>query len=171
MKRLLVKKQGRIIPELTAAVPTSGIISVGSDASATIELAGGAVAPEQFVVVCEGDQLTLLCRVDGTEINGARLPKGSLHNLEPGDTIKVGDYTLTLESAETENETATGAEDRPAAAGPTAPEAAAPETETVSVAAAEEPAAERPASEKEPDRGAFEPDKSLSDVLDALKPE
>lgn len=100
-KRLLVKKQGKLIPDLTLIIPPTGIVSVGSDASATIELKGENVAPEQFVIVCEGGLLTLLCRVENTQINGNILSKGSLHNLDLQDEIVVGDYTLLLETGET----------------------------------------------------------------------
>ncbi|CAN5695035.1 hypothetical protein BH20ACI4_BH20ACI4_11390 [soil metagenome] len=99
-KRLLVKKQGEFIPDLTLIIPSAGIVSVGSDASATIELEDESIAPEQFVIVCEAGQMTLLCRVDNTQINGNILPKGSLHNLELHDTIVVGDYSLTVETGE-----------------------------------------------------------------------
>ena len=100
VKSLLVKNQGSFVPELSQEIPTNGIITVGNDASATIGLNDGTVAAEQFVIVCESDSATLMCRVDGTEINGESLAQGSLHNLQVGDVVKVGTYTFIIETPE-----------------------------------------------------------------------
>jgi pSer/pThr/pTyr-binding forkhead associated (FHA) protein len=100
VKSLLVKNQGGFVPELSQGIPTNGIITVGNDASATIELNDDAVAAEQFVIVCESDSATLMCRVDGTEINGEHLPQGALHNLQIGDAVTVGTYTFIIETPE-----------------------------------------------------------------------
>lgn len=154
-KKLLVKKRGEFIPELSAEIPADGIVSVGSDSSATIELENEAAAPEQFVIVCENGQMMLLCRVDGTVINGHLLPKGSLHNLKLHDTINVGIYSLTVETDET------------------AEKLLSDETEEISLdegitETEKETAAEKLAKndEKPPDT-----DQSLSDVLEGLKAE
>ncbi len=100
-KRLLVKRRKKILSELTQEIPANGIITVGNDTSATVELKDDSIAPEQFVIVCEDDSMTLLCRVDGTAVNGEILPQGALHNLQFGDEITVNAYTLTAESGET----------------------------------------------------------------------
>lgn len=100
VKKLLVKKQEEFLPELTQEIPASGIVTVGSDQAATLPLPSARVAPEQFVMMCEESKITLLCRVDGTEINGRLLPQGALHNLQLKDVIVVGDYVLILETAE-----------------------------------------------------------------------
>ena len=101
VKRLLVKKRKEILSELTKEIPANGIITVGNDTSATVELKDDSIAPEQFVIVCEDDSMTLLCRVDGTAVNGEILPQGALHNLQFGDEITVNAYTLTADSGET----------------------------------------------------------------------
>src|SRR5215204_6067199 len=98
VKRLQVKKRKEILSQLTQEIPANGIITVGNDSSATIELKDEKIAPEQFVIVCEEDTMTLLCRTDGTAVNGEILPQGALHNLKFGDEIKIDDYTLTPES-------------------------------------------------------------------------
>ena len=98
VKRLKVKKRKEILSELTQEIPANGIITVGNDSSATIELKDEKIAPEQFVIVCEEGSMTLLCRVDGTAVNGEQLPQGALHNLRYGDEIKIDGYTLTPES-------------------------------------------------------------------------
>lgn len=99
-KKLLVKKQDEFLPEFTQDIPTTGIITVGSDHSATIELEDSQIAPEQFVIICEEETTTLLCRVDGTFVNGQALPQGALHNLQAGDEIVVGGHILLVETPE-----------------------------------------------------------------------
>lgn len=100
-KRLLVKKRKEILSGLTQEIPANGIITVGNDTSATIELKDEKIAPEQFVIVCEEGAMTLLCRVDGTAVNGKPLPQGALHNLRFGDEIKIDGYTLIPDAGET----------------------------------------------------------------------
>lgn len=163
-KRLLVKKQGKLLPDLTLIVPPSGIVSVGSDASATIRLTGGTVAPEQFVVVCESEQMTLLCRVDNTQINGDDLPQGSLHNLEAGDKIEVGEYELSVETAESAELILSGKPIEP------------PKFQNeefilppVPVVLQQEPVQAVPPNAN--GGKIFDPDKSLSEVLEGLKSE
>ncbi|MBS1795820.1 MAG: FHA domain-containing protein [Acidobacteria bacterium] len=98
VKRLLVKKGKNLLPELATDIPANGIITVGNDSSATIELPAEFIAPEQFVIVCEDDSMTLLCRVDGTIVNGEILMQGALHKLQSGDEIILGEYTLFPEN-------------------------------------------------------------------------
>lgn len=102
-KKLLVKKQDEFLPEFTQDIPTVGIITVGNDHSATIELQNSQAAPEQFVIICEEENATLLCRVDGTIVNGKPLPQGALHLLQTKDEIAVGDYTIVIETPENAN--------------------------------------------------------------------
>lgn len=99
-KKFLVKNQEKVVPELAREVPENGIFTIGNDSSATLKLTGEQIAPEQFVIVCETNQVTLMCRADGGQINGQNLPQGSLHNLQPKDTVSVGDYTLVFDTAE-----------------------------------------------------------------------
>ncbi len=99
-KRLLVKRRKELLSKLTQEIPANGIITVGNDASATIELKNEKIASEQFVIVCEEGAMTLLCRVAGTAVNGEKLPQGALHNLKFGDEIKIDGYTLTPETDE-----------------------------------------------------------------------
>lgn len=103
VKRLLVKRRKEILSELTQEIPANGIITVGNDSSATIELKDEKIAPEQFVIVCEEGAMTLLCRTAGTRVNGETLPQGALHNLQFGDEISIDGYTLTPETAENGN--------------------------------------------------------------------
>lgn len=100
VKRLLVKRRKELLSNLTQEIPANGIITVGNDASATIELKDEKIAPEQFVIVCEEGAMTLLCRVDGTAVNGEKLPQGALHNLQFGDEIKIDSYTIIPETDE-----------------------------------------------------------------------
>lgn len=107
VKRLLVKRRNEILSNLTQEIPANGIITVGNDSSATIELKDEKIAPEQFVIVCEEGAMTLLCRVDGTAVNGEKLPQGALHTLQFGDEIKIDGYILTPETDEKSDRTAT----------------------------------------------------------------
>lgn len=104
-KWLLVKSDNEKIPEIMREIPDNGIITVGSEPSSTIALPDENVAAEQFVIVCEDDRMLLLCRVDGTAINGKELPQGFLHNLQIGDEITLGDFKIFVQeqSAESEN--------------------------------------------------------------------
>ena len=162
-KRLLIKKQGEFVPDLTLIIPPAGIVSVGSDASATIELEDESIAPEQFVIVCEAGQLTLLCRVDNTQINGNLLSKGSLHNLELHDTIVVGDYSLTVETGEAAEKLLAG-ETKEISEIQERTES--PPVEKIKI----EEQVEKNSSQKT-EKPIFDPDKSLSDVLKGLKAE
>lgn len=96
-RKLLVKQGGRLLTDLATSVPSNGIISVGSDASSTLRLEIGSVAPEQFVVACDAGRLTLLTRADGTSINDEALPAGSLRDIHSGDVIFAGDYEFSHE--------------------------------------------------------------------------
>ena len=98
--KLLVKQGGRFIVDLATDVPFNGMISVGSDPSSTVRLENHTIAPEQFVVACDGGRLTLLVRADGTHLNGEALPAGALRDVNPGDVISVGEYQFTSESEE-----------------------------------------------------------------------
>jgi pSer/pThr/pTyr-binding forkhead associated (FHA) protein len=97
-KRLSVKFQDKLLSELTTEIPSNGIITIGNDNSATIELIGENIAPEQFVLVCELEQIILMCRVDGTIINGSPASRGAIHNLQDSDVISVGKYSFYLEN-------------------------------------------------------------------------
>lgn len=163
-KKLLVKKQGKLLPEKTLPIPPSGIVSVGNDASATIELQSDAVAPEQFVVVCENGQMTLLCRVDNTRINGDILPQGSLHNLEVGDRVAIGEFELSVETDESAAKILSGRAEEPVKVQNI--EFVPPVPVVLQREETFQPAPPSSNGEK-----IFAPDKSLSDVLEGLKAE
>lgn len=159
-KKLLVKKQGKYISDLTLTIPKSGIVTVGSDASATVELTDENIAPEQFVIVCEGEQMTLLCRVDNTQINGNTLSQGALHNLNLYDEIIVGDYALKLETAESAEKLLN-----------TKPEEIPELIETIETPAVEKVKERVVETVSAQNEISFDPNKSLNDVLESLKSE
>lgn len=107
-KKIVVKKEGNLIPELICEVPENGLVSVGSDSSATIELKDGGIALEQLVIVCEDSEMTLMNRRDGTVVNGDNMSAGSFHLLQPKDEIKIGGYTLIFDEAEEIDQIAAG---------------------------------------------------------------
>jgi hypothetical protein len=97
-KRLLVKKQGKMIPALTREIGVGDIITVGNDPSAVIELNEEGILPEQFVIINENGQPLLLCRTDGILVNDRFLQQGSLHELQHDDKILVGNYSLQYDA-------------------------------------------------------------------------
>lgn len=103
-KRLSVKYQGKILPELSCEIPEFGILTVGNDSTATLEIKDNYFAPEQFVIICEPDQTILMCRVDGTIINNSKTSQGAIHNLQDGDFIVVGDYVFLFEDENNQNQ-------------------------------------------------------------------
>jgi pSer/pThr/pTyr-binding forkhead associated (FHA) protein len=156
VKRLLVKKRKKILSELTKEIPGNGIITVGNDSSATIELKDDKIAPEQLVIVCEEGTMTLMCRVDGTAVNGEILPQGALHDLQFGDEIIIDGYTLTAENAENAAEPAAGD----------------PAQSTASATDIQQNLVEKPkAPEILPANAAEKSERSLSDVLENLRAE
>jgi pSer/pThr/pTyr-binding forkhead associated (FHA) protein len=97
-KRLLVKKHGKIISELTREISVGDIITVGNDPSAVIELDEEGILPEQFVIINEHGQPLLLCRTDGVLVNDRFLQQGSLHELQHEDKILIGNYSLQYDA-------------------------------------------------------------------------
>lgn len=152
LKKLLVKKQDDFLPEFTQDIPSSGIITVGNDHSATIELQDSQIAPEQFVIICEEESATLLCRVDGTAVNGETLAQGALHNLQAGDIVKIGEYFVIVETAENAESLLNGE---------TVASLPNPPAETVAEKETEESAEEK----------LIKSGKSLNDVLEGLRSE
>jgi hypothetical protein len=102
-KRLLVKKHGKIVSELTREISVGDIITVGNDPSAVIELDEEGILPEQFVIINEHGQPLLLCRTDGILVNDRFLQQGSLHELQHEDKILVGNYSLQYDAEDAFN--------------------------------------------------------------------
>jgi pSer/pThr/pTyr-binding forkhead associated (FHA) protein len=100
-KFLTVKKQGNNRVLFKRSVLDETIITVGSNPGATLELNDAAVAPEQFVIITEQEQMLLMNRADGTVINGETLGPGSRFELRDGDRIEIGDFQLFFTSDET----------------------------------------------------------------------
>ncbi len=160
VKRLLVKKKEELLSEFTHEIFPNGIITVGNDSSATLTLEDETIAPEQLVIVCEDDAMTLLCRDEGTSVNGEILAKGALHNLQIGDLITVGEYNLIIQTEDTGD------------AAKTPPNSSSNEASTEILASHfDQPkSTTKPKKSKEkPERGATE--RSLTDVLEGLRSE
>lgn len=75
------------------------MLSVGSDPGSAIELSGGGVSPEQFVVIEENGEIVLINRADGTKLNGTGIKPGARRSLKPGDEISVGAYVVELDTS------------------------------------------------------------------------
>lgn len=99
-KFLTVKKQGETGVLFKQDVLDESIVTVGNNPSATLELADGKVAPEQFVIISEKEQMILMNRANGTVINGESLALGTQVELSEGDKIEIGDFQLFLDENE-----------------------------------------------------------------------
>lgn len=95
-KTLKVKKQGTQKVLFEQNVLDESIITVGNNPSATLELKDTNVAPEQFVIINENNQLLLMNRAEGTAVNGENLELGSRVELNSGDKIEIGSFELEL---------------------------------------------------------------------------
>ena len=71
-----------------------GLLTIGSNADSTIVVRGS--APEQAVVILEGEQLTLINSGDGTVLNGRGLRREAMEPLQSGDEIRIGDYIISV---------------------------------------------------------------------------
>jgi predicted component of type VI protein secretion system len=109
--KLLIKRQG----DAPSAAPQSeltldgALISVGSDAAATLSLRGANIAPEQAVIINEDGQLLLINRADGTTLNDEPLPREARRPLAHGDRLGVGNYVIILVTDEAPTAFETGA--------------------------------------------------------------
>lgn len=70
------------------------MISIGSDATATIQLGG--IAAEQVVLLFEHRTPLLINRADGTRLNDELLIREAHRPFNPDDTLRFANYTLTL---------------------------------------------------------------------------
>ncbi len=75
-----------------------GLFTIGSDADSTIVLRGA--APEQAVVVQEGEQLMLINSGEGTSVNNRRLRREAMEPLASGDEIRIGNYVISIIAGE-----------------------------------------------------------------------
>lgn len=71
-----------------------GLLTIGSNADSTIVVRGS--APEQAVVILEGEQLTLINSGDGTVLNGRGLRREAMEPLQLGDEIRIGDFIISV---------------------------------------------------------------------------
>ena len=78
-KLLTVKKQGEDEVLFKKNILDESIITVGNNPNATLELESPTVAPEQFIIIAENDQLVLMNRADGTFVNGKILDLSLIH--------------------------------------------------------------------------------------------
>lgn len=70
------------------------IITIGSDAAASLTLPGARIAPEQAIVINEDGHLLLISRADGTLLNDEPLARETRRPLADGDRLRLGDYVI-----------------------------------------------------------------------------
>lgn len=75
------------------------IVTIGSDAGATLHLDDRDVAAEQAIIIGGDDESPLFInRAEGTLLNGEPLAREARRPLADGDTISVGPYVIGFES-------------------------------------------------------------------------
>lgn len=118
------------------------IVSLGSDAAATLRLTGPGVAAEHALFLSESDALLLITRGDGTELNGESLPREAQRLLSAGDRLRIGEYAVSVELEQSEElveALAVEDERQPPAVVPLTVMAAEEELAATAVVVAEEP--------------------------------
>ncbi|HEV7904863.1 MAG TPA: FHA domain-containing protein [Pyrinomonadaceae bacterium] len=109
--KLLITRKG----DAPAAAPLDELpladilISIGSDAAATLSLRGAGIAPEQAVIINEDGVLLLINRADGTTLNDQPMPREARRPLTHGDRLGVGDYVIILVTSDAPAASQTGA--------------------------------------------------------------
>jgi len=78
------------------------LFTIGSDATNTVVLTEA--APEQAVVIQEGEFLTLINSAEGTNLNGRDLRREAIEPLAFGDEIKIGNHVISVVSYKTVSE-------------------------------------------------------------------
>ncbi len=96
-KRLTVRKKNKNKVLFEHEMPSDSIVTVGNNPTATLELRDKGIAPEQFIIVSEQNDILLMNRADGTKINGEDLGLGGQVSLQIGDQIEIGEYQVTFE--------------------------------------------------------------------------
>lgn len=90
------------------------LFTIGSDGGNTIVI--GESAPEQAVLIQEGDVLTLINGAEGTSVNGRLLKREAMEPLTMGDEIRIGEHIIAVRGS-----TATRVIGRNGTANPPAP--------------------------------------------------
>jgi hypothetical protein len=154
--KLIISRRGVPVGERTFA---QEIVTLGSDASATLCLADAGVAPEQAIILDEGGQLLLINRADGTLLGGETLAREARRPLAPGDTLTSGPDDIALAAPDDARE------QRAADTAPPRPE---PPRES---AGPQQPSADAPLRVAEEPRPAADSPRSFASILDSLRTE
>lgn len=95
--KLILKKQEEFgdssVKEL---ILDEHFISVGNSFGSNVFLDDENIADEQFVIVSEDDKKILVNRADGTFFNDEPIDKEIRTELQNGDEIQIGDFTLSF---------------------------------------------------------------------------
>lgn len=75
------------------------LVTIGSDAGATLHLDDREVAAEQAIIIVGDDEAPLFInRAEGTLLNGEQLAREARRPLSDGDTISIGPFVIGFES-------------------------------------------------------------------------
>jgi hypothetical protein len=72
------------------------LITIGNSPAATIFINDRRVAPEQAVIVNENEEPVFISQAKGTIYNGREIEQGARREVESGDRIQIGSYSLTV---------------------------------------------------------------------------
>ncbi|HEX8474458.1 MAG TPA: FHA domain-containing protein [Pyrinomonadaceae bacterium] len=78
------------------------IITIGSDAAASLCLNGAGIAPEQAIIINEDGQMLLINRADGTRLNDEPLAREMRRPLASQDRLRIGNYVITITLPDTD---------------------------------------------------------------------
>jgi pSer/pThr/pTyr-binding forkhead associated (FHA) protein len=100
--KLVIKRKadGPATPPLAERILGEPLITIGSDATASLRLNGSGVAPEQTVIINDEGQMLLINRAEGTVLNDEPLAREARRPLAHGDRLSIGDYNIFFVSAE-----------------------------------------------------------------------
>ena len=108
--KLVIKRNGDALesPPLDEKSFTEPLITIGSDAAASVCLNGTGVAPEQALIIAEDGQMLLINRADGTVLNDEELARAARRPLAHGDRLRIGKYVIILLLTQAEVSAETG---------------------------------------------------------------
>jgi predicted component of type VI protein secretion system len=100
--KLVIKRKadGPAAPPLAERILGEPLITIGSDATASLRLNGSGIAPEQSVIINDEGQMLLINRAEGTILNDEPLAREARRPLAHGDRLSIGDYNIFFVSAE-----------------------------------------------------------------------
>lgn len=98
LAELLIRRKGDApgAPPFFRKTFDAPIITIGSEATASLRLSGSQIAPEQAIIIHEDGQMLLINRAEGTILRGERLAREIRRPLKDGDLLHIGEYVISV---------------------------------------------------------------------------